>query len=137
MTVKSAALRQLSDLNLRQVVLSLAEVQSLPDDHPVWALVAMLAAIIKQTNTAAITTDQEVAELRKEISELKNILLVRNNAPDVAELRTLMGQIKYVLAKTAELRAYMPVFINEIEEVCIGIQKDVSAIKSALAKLEE
>ena len=136
MSVKGAALRQLSDMNLRQVVLSLAEVQGLPDDHPVWAQVAMLASIIKQTNTAAMTTDHEVAELRKEISELKNILLARNDVPEIAELRVLMPQVRHVLAGTAELNSFMRVFVNEIEGVCNSTRKDVFTIKSMLARLK-
>ena len=45
-SLRGQALQQLTDLHQRQVVEALADVQGLPDDHPVWATVTLLGAVI-------------------------------------------------------------------------------------------
>ena len=49
MTLRDQALQQLTDHHQRQVVETLADSQGLPDDHPVWATVALLAAATSKT----------------------------------------------------------------------------------------
>ena len=44
MNLREQALRQLTDLHQAQVVEALADTQGLPDSHPIWAVVALLAA---------------------------------------------------------------------------------------------
>ncbi|WP_298405081.1 hypothetical protein [Ferrimicrobium sp.] len=46
MTLRDQALQQLTDFHQRQVVETLADVQGLPDDHPIWATVALLGTVI-------------------------------------------------------------------------------------------
>jgi DNA-binding transcriptional MerR regulator len=45
-SLRGQALQQLTDLHQRQVVEALADIQGLPDDHPVWATVTLLGAVI-------------------------------------------------------------------------------------------
>jgi hypothetical protein len=49
MTLRDQALQQLTDHHQRQVVETLAYVQGLPDDHPIWSVVALLAAATSKT----------------------------------------------------------------------------------------
>jgi len=49
MNLREQALQQLTDLHQRQVVETLADVQGLPDDHPIWSVVALLAAATSKT----------------------------------------------------------------------------------------
>ena len=60
MSVKDDALRQLSDLDLdlRETVLSLAIAQKISDNSPAWAQVSMLAAIVRRTNTTAVSNEK-------------------------------------------------------------------------------
>ena len=46
MKLRDQALGQLTDLHQRQVVEALAEMQGIPDDHPIWTTVALLGAVI-------------------------------------------------------------------------------------------
>jgi hypothetical protein len=48
MTPRDKALQQLTDLHQRQVVETLADMQALPDDHPIWGVVALLGAVISK-----------------------------------------------------------------------------------------
>lgn len=135
MTVKDRALEQLSDVNQRQLVDELAAISALDDNHPIWAIIAMLGAVIGNTNTNAAT---EVARLRDEVSELKGLVqvsLTQNNrpaqdsTPTLAEIHETLHQVKLVLANAAHLNRQMPKFLERLEDVLGEIRHGISAIE--------
>ena len=69
MTLREQALQQLTDLHQRQVVETLADVQGLPADHPIWATVALLGTVIANTGEGSETqaTLEATAQLNRQM----------------------------------------------------------------------
>ena len=134
MTVKDRALEQLSDVNQRQLIDELAAVSALDDNHPIWAIIAMLGAVIGNTAT-------EVARLRDEVIEVKGLVqgsLGRNgnpsqdSTPALTEIHETMNQVKVVLGDAAHLNRQMPKFLERLEGVLDRTRQAIAAIDSKL-----
>lgn len=69
MNLCEQALQQLTDLHQRQVVEALADLQGLPDDHPIWATVALLGTVIAKTGEGsdAQVTLNATAQLNRQM----------------------------------------------------------------------
>lgn len=122
-TLKEQALAQLAELHQRQVVEALGEVQGLGEDHPIWATVAMLGAVIGRANADAEDAATEVAGLRGDLAALR------------AELAELSRQVVPVLEDAARLSRRMPGFLERLEEVLGGMRREVGAIRAQVARL--
>lgn len=136
MTVKDKALEQLIDVNQRQLVDELAAISSLDDNHPIWAIIAMLGAVIGNTNTSAAT---EVARLRDEVIELKGLVQVslnrdnppaQDSTPMLIEIQETMNQVRVVLTDTAHLNRQMPKFLERLEDVLSGMRHAIGTIRN-------
>ena len=122
-TLKEQALAQLAELHQRQVVEALGEVQGLGEDHPIWATVAMLGAVIGRANAEAEDAAAVVAGLRGDLAALR------------AELAELSRQVVPVLEDAARLSRRMPGFLERLEEVLGGMRREVGAIRAEVASL--
>ena len=122
-TLKEQALAQLAELHQRQVVEALGEVQGLGEDHPIWATVAMLGAVIGRANADIEDTAAEVAGLRGDLASLR------------AELAKLSRQVVPVLEDAARLSRRMPGFLERLEEVLGGMRREVGEIRAEVARL--
>lgn len=134
MTVKDKALEQLIGVNQRQLIDELAAVSALDDNHPIWAIIAMLAAVVGNTTT-------EVTRLRDEIIGLKALLqnaLNPNPQPTqdattiLAEGRETLNQVKLVLADAAHLNRQMPKFLDRLEDVLSDTRQRIAVIEQRL-----
>ena len=143
MTVKDRALEQLSDVNQRQLIDELAAVTALDDNHPIWAIIAMLGAAI---GSATTDTAAEVARLRDEVIELKGLIqgsLGRNgnpsqdSTPALAEVHETMNQVKLVLADAAHLNRQMPKFLDRLEGVLDRTRQAISGLDQKITILAE
>ena len=117
LTVKDHALKQLSDSKQISALEALASLEGLADDHPIWATVAMLGAVINQGEINALETANEVSSLRDEVLELKGLVIGSMGHRDgsggesvlmLAKIRELMSQILEVLSGSANLNKQMP-----------------------------
>ena len=81
MTLREQALRQLIDLHQQQAVEALADAQGLPDDHPIWATVALLGAVVAKAGSTNMDTAKALeaaAQLNRQmpafLSRLEEVL---------------------------------------------------------------
>ena len=141
MTLRDLALEQLRDLHQRQVVEALAQMQGLPDDHPIWATVAMLGAVINRSETSTSETASEVSNLRDEVMELKGLIIgsmSHREAPGgesvlmLAKIRELMNQILEVLSGSANLNKQMPGFLEKLEGVLVDTQRSLASLDAKM-----
>jgi hypothetical protein len=56
MNLREQALRQLTDLHQQQAVEALADAQGLPDDHPIWATIGLLGAVVAKAGSTNVDT---------------------------------------------------------------------------------
>jgi hypothetical protein len=100
MTPRDQALQQLTDLHQRQVVETLADVQALPDDHPIWGVVALLGAVIAKAgegsdvHAALADTAQLNRQMPAFLARLEEVLgsTQRTLAPIESRLAKLEAQ---------------------------------------------
>lgn len=144
MTVKDQALKQLADSNQYQAIEALAAINSLEDDHPIWATVAMLGAVINRAETAASDTAKEVSSLRDEVMELKGLILgsiERRETPGggsaavLAKSRELMSQVLEVLNGAATLNKQMPKFLDQLEGVVGDAQRALASLDAKMSQV--
>lgn len=135
--MKDNALEQLADVNQRQLIDELAGISALDDNHPVWALIAMLGAVIGNTNT---NTNTEVTRLSAEVVALKGLVQeslnrnnppVRDSTPMLIEIHETLNQMKLVLAEAANLNRRMPKFLERLEDVLSGVRQAIATIGNA------
>ena len=140
-TVKDQALKQLSDAKQVGAIEALATLDSLDDDHPIWATVAMLGAVINRAETSASETAQEVSSLRDEVMELKGLIIGSMGHRDasggesalmLAKIRELMGQTLEVLSGAANLNKQMPGFLGRLEGVLGENQRILASIDAKI-----
>ena len=107
---------------------------SLPDDHPIWATVALLAAVIGKGNEDAALLRAEITRLGAEIAEVKGMLRLSSagGAPELTDIAAFMDQVSGALSGAAHLDAAMPGFLERLEEVLGGIRKDIASIEGRL-----
>ncbi len=143
-TVKDHALKQLSDAKQVGALEALAALESLDDDHPIWATVAMLGAVINRAETSASETAKEVSSLRDEVLELKGLIIGSMGHKDtargesaltVAKIRELMSGTLEVLSGAANLNKQMPGFLERLEEVLGGMQQEIGTIKGEVERI--
>ncbi len=143
-TVKDHALKQLSDAKQVGALEALAALESLDDDHPIWATVAMLGAVINRAETSASETAKEVSSLRDEVLELKGLIMGSMGYRDtaggesvlmVAKIRELMSGTLEVLSGAANLNKQMPGFLERLEEVLGGMQQEIGTIKGEVERI--
>ena len=134
MSGRDAALEQLRDATQRRAVEALAGLQSLPDDHPIWATVALLAAVIGKGNEDTAFLRAEITRLGAEIAEVKGMLRLSSagGAPELTDIAAFMDQVSGALSGAAHLDAAMPGFLERLEEVLGGIRKDIASIEGRL-----
>ena len=147
LTVKDYALKQLSDAKQLDALEALTSLEGLEDDHPIWATVAMLGAVINRAETNASETASEVSSLRDEVLELKGLILGSMGHREasggesvlmLAKIRELMSQILEVLSGSANLNKQMPGFLGRLEGVLGETQRTLASLDAkmnqALAK---
>jgi hypothetical protein len=89
MNLREQALQQLTDLHQRQVVETLADVQGLPADHPVWGVVALLGAVIAKAG-------EEGSDLQAELTATAQ--LNRQMPAFLSRLEEVLGSTQRTLA---------------------------------------
>jgi hypothetical protein len=93
MTLRDLALEQLTDLHQGQVVEALAQMQGLPDDHPIWATVALLGTVIakggegSETQVTLVATAQLNRQMPAFLARLEEILGTTNQTLASIEAR--------------------------------------------------
>lgn len=141
MTVKDQALKQLSDAKQIGALEVLASLEGLEDDHPIWATVAMLGAVINRSGTSASETANEVSSLRDEVLELKGLIIGSMGQRDgsggesvlmLAKIRELMSQILEVLSSSANLNNQMPGFLQKLEGVLVDTQRSLASLDAKM-----
>lgn len=144
MTVKAQALKQLSDSNQLQAIEALAALHCLEDDHPIWATVAMLGAVINRAETAALDTAREVSSLRDEVMELKGLIIGSmgrreesggESSAALAKTRQLMTQVLEVLNGAATLNKQMPGFLERLEGVLGETQRVLASLDAKMSQV--
>ncbi|NNN15947.1 MAG: hypothetical protein HKL82_08850 [Acidimicrobiaceae bacterium] len=73
MSLREYAMKQLVEMGWRPVVDEMAKIQGLPEDHPAWAMVAMIGAAIgdgSDCKAELANLRAEVAGLRAEVAKL-------------------------------------------------------------------
>ncbi|MHB8190636.1 MAG: hypothetical protein ACYDHP_09515 [Ferrimicrobium sp.] len=73
-SLRDQALQQLTDLYQHQVVEALADVQCLPDDHPIWATVALLGAVIAKAGSMNVDTAKALADVARLDEQMPSFL---------------------------------------------------------------
>ena len=140
-TVKDYALKQLGDAKQVGALEALASLDGLDDDHPIWATVAMLGAVINRAETSASETVKEVSNLRDEVLELKGLIIGsmgHRDAPGgesvlmLAKIRELMSQILEVLSGSANLNKQMPGFLGRLEGVLGDAQRTLASLDAKM-----
>jgi hypothetical protein len=141
LTVKDYALKQLSDAKQLDALEALTALEGLEDDHPIWATVAMLGAVINRADISASDTANEVSSLRDEVLELKGLIIGSmgyRDAPGgesvlmLAKIRELMSQILEVLSGSANLNKQMPGFLQRLEGVLGDTQRTLSSLDAKM-----
>ena len=141
LTVKDHALKQLSDAKQLEALEALASLDGLEDDHPIWATVAMLGAVINRSETSTSETASEVSNLRDEVMELKGLIIgsmSHREAPGgesvlmLAKIRELMSQILEVLSGSANLNKQMPGFLEKLEGVLVDTQRSLASLDAKM-----
>ena len=141
LTVKDHALKQLSDAKQISALEALASLEGLADDHPIWATVAMLGAVINQGEINALETANEVSSLRDEVLELKGLVIGSMGHRDgsggesvlmLAKIRELMSQILEVLSGSANLNKKMPGFLQKLEGVLVDTQCSLASLDAKM-----
>jgi hypothetical protein len=141
LTVKDYALKQLSDAKQISALEALASLEGLADDHPIWATVAMLGAVINRSGTGASDTAREVSSLRDEVLELKGLIIGSMGHRDgsggesvlmLAKIRELMSQILEVLSGSANLNKQMPGFLEKLEGVLGEMQRSLASVDAKM-----
>ena len=133
MTAKDAALQQLSSASQRQLLESLADSQSLPDTHPIWATVAMLGAVVGETSRESREARAEIQSLRAELRGLKGTL--EEQAAVSGEISATLSQMKLAFGNVAHLDRRMPEFLASLESAFGSIQERLASIETQLARL--
>ncbi|WP_298346668.1 hypothetical protein [Ferrimicrobium sp.] len=138
MSVRDAALEQLRDANQRRAVEALAGLQSLPDDHPIWATVALLAAVIGKGNEDTAFLRAEITRLGAEIAEVKGMLRTSptGSTPELTDIARFMDRVSGAVSGAAHLDAAMPGVLERLEEVLGGIREDIASIEGRLSGRE-
>ena len=141
LTVKDHALKQLSDAKQLDALEALASLDGLEDDHPIWATVAMLGAVINRSETSTSETASEVSNLRDEVMELKGLIIgsmSHREAPGgesvlmLAKIRELMSQILEVLSGSANLNKQMPGFLEKLEGILVDTQRSLASLDAKM-----
>ena len=141
LTVKDHALKQLSDAKQLNALEALTSLEGLEDDHPIWATVAMLGAVINRAETSTSETASEVSNLRDEVMELKGLIIGsmgHREAPGgesvlmLAKIRELMNQILEVLSGSANLNKQMPGFLEKLEGVLGETQRSLASLDAKM-----
>ncbi len=141
LTVKDHALKQLSDAKQLNALEALTSLEGLEDDHPIWATVAMLGAVINRSGTSASDTAREVSSLRDEVLELKGLIIGSVGHRDgsggesvlmLAKIRELMSQILEVLSGSANLNKQMPGFLEKLEGVLVDTQRSLASLDAKM-----
>ena len=141
LTVKDHALKQLSDAKQLEALEALASLDGLEDDHPIWATVAMLGAVINRSETSTSETASEVSNLRDEVMELKGLIIGSMSHRDgsggesvlmLAKIRELMSQILEVMSGSANLNKQMPGFLEKLEGVLGETQRSLASLDAKM-----
>ena len=99
MTLREQALRQLIDLHQQQAVEALADAQGLPDDHPIWATVALLGAVVAKAGS----TNMDTAKALEAAAQLNRQM------PD------FLARLEEVLASTQRTLASIEARLGRLE----------------------
>ena len=99
MNLREQALQQLTDLHQRQVVETLADVQGLPADHPIWATVALLGAVVAKAGS----TNMDTAKALEAVAQLNRQM------PD------FLARLEEVLASTQRTLASIEARLGRLE----------------------
>ena len=133
---KQLALSQLASPAQRRLVEAIADSQALPDDHPAWAIVAMVMAAIgpiaissnssdlNGTDSLAIRIDRlasETAQLKSEIADLK---------AQVSQITQQMTRIEEILSAAAHLTKGMPKFQQQLGEAIGTVLQRIGSLDS-------
>lgn len=129
---KELALELIADPAQRQLIEALADTQTLPDDHPTWIMIAMVAVVTNGTRSELDATATELARLKSEIAELKN--QGDKSAAASAELSGLLSDIRTILADAAHLNRRMPSFLDKLEEVFAYTQARIESIDAKIGR---
>ena len=127
---KELALELIADPAQRQLIEALADTQSLPDDHPTWIMIAMVAIVTNGTRSELDSTATELARLKSEVAELKTQAAA--SAAVLAQTNDQLHQIQLVFADAAHLNRRMPTFLDRLEEVFGDVRTAIRSIDTKI-----
>lgn len=126
-SLRELALAHLSAPSQRQSMEALADMQALPDDHPIWSIIGMLAATISASsvdknspsgleNTLTVL-QKTLAEIQGELQslELEQQALASEVSALHTGLDTHLAEIAKVIAGAANLNRQMPTFLEGLK----------------------
>ena len=120
-SLKNLALVHLSQPSQRQLVETLADSQALPDDHPIWSIVAMFAVAMSKTpvgvDSDSDAVEKTLAEIRDELHALNagHKILAAEISALTARLDAHLADISKVIAGAANLNRQMPKFLDSLK----------------------
>ena len=113
---KELALSHLASPSQRQLVEALADQQSLPDDHPIWAIVAMLGTVV-----SGAPPRQDLSGFESTLAQKSDTEAVRTEIRALTgELRILESQTEALVAEVKALHARLDDHLDEIAKVISG-----------------
>ena len=147
MSIKDTALAMIKEAGARHIAQELANSASLSDDHPTWAIIAMVGSVLGQANA-----DQQalVAEIRRLDTTVRQLEMLVGNvsvggfgggtgaiAASIGDLTHELADMKRKVTSSMDdnalLSQKMPGFLSRLEDVLVGMRKDISQLSLRLA----
>ena len=138
---KDLALSHLTTPSQRQLVEALAEQQALSDDHPIWAIVAMLGAVV---SSAPVRQDQsgfavDPRRVHDTLAQKGDIEAARTEIRVLAsEIRVLTGEIRVLAGEIPALRSQAEALSAEVKTLQALLDShldDIAKVISGAANL--
>ncbi|MDA8270752.1 MAG: hypothetical protein M0Z39_05015 [Actinomycetota bacterium] len=125
-TPKELALAHLPSPSQRQLVEALADQQSLPDEHPIWSIVAMLGAVVSG------------APPRQDLNGFESTLAQKSDTEAVrTEIRALTGELRILESQTEALSTEVKALHARLDDHLDEIAKVISGAANLNRKIPE
>ncbi|WP_276973500.1 hypothetical protein [Ferrimicrobium acidiphilum] len=143
MSMKDTALAMVEEAGARHVAQELAASASLSDDHPTWAIIAMVGSVLGKANA-----DQQalLAEIRRLDDAVRRLELqigsgsgdrygiggggaIAGSLGDLThELADMKRKVSASLEDNALLSQKMPGFLSRLEDVLVAMKRDIEIL---------
>lgn len=129
MRLREIALSFLASPSQRQLVDSLAEMQALNDDHPIWGVVAMLGAVISGEGS----THLDLGELKKIVPTKSELEVAKSEMQRLGtEVQALRSEIQGARSDINSLRSQTDTLAAEIRTTHATITTSLSQIANVI-----